>query len=191
MSAAILRTLCLFAVAASLPAQTPPAPLAPIDASIRTHWLITENLDAGGLIENVVLGAIGTAANTPKEYDTHWAGFAKRTGMITANYGVKSTMEAGFGAMWGEDPRYDRMPSGQPFKKRVGHVIAMTFLARTRSGGTMPAYARYIAIPGSSFLYNEWMPDSQATVSAASVRAALGFLSRMGENAYKEFIVRH
>ncbi len=190
MSARTWSTLCLLAFGSPVFAQTPATPLQPINASLRTHWLVTENLDVGGLLENVALGAIGTAANSPKEYGPHWSGFAKRTGMVTANYGVKSSMEAGFSAMWGEDPRYERT-NGQPFKSRVGHVIAMTFLARTKDGGTMPAYARFIAIPGSSFLYNAWMPDSQATVNQALIRAGLGFLSRMGENAYKEFISRH
>jgi hypothetical protein len=194
MSIRALGRFCLLAGIAFGTAafgQTPAiTPMQPIDGAIRVHWLVTENLDPGGLAENVALGAIGTAANSPKEYGTHWSGFAKRTGMVTANYGVKSTMEGGLSAIWGEDPRYDRAGAGQPFGKRVGHVIAMTFLARTRSGGTMPAYARFVAIPGSSFLFNTWMPDSQATTNQALIRAGLGFLSRMGENAYKEFILR-
>ena len=76
------------------------------------------------------------------------------------------------------------------FGARVGHVIKMTFLARNRDGKTMPAYARYIAFPASSFLANEWMPDSQSKTSDAALRVGLGFLSRMAENGYLEFIAK-
>jgi hypothetical protein len=184
----ILRVLPAIAVASAAFGQTAAA-LPPIDGQERVKWLTVENLAPGGLLETVAIGAWQTHENTPKEYGPHWTGFAERTGLITANYGVKSTMEVGLGSIWGEDPRYDQT-EGQSLGHRLGHVIKMTFLARDRNGKTMPAYSRYIAIPGSSFLANQWLPDSQATNSDAAVRAGLGFLSRMAENAYKEFIAR-
>jgi hypothetical protein len=97
-------------------------------------------------------------------------------------------MEVGLGSMWGEDPRYIRT-DGLSVKARMGYVIKMTFLAQKKSGGSMPAYSRFIAFPASSFLSNAWQPTSQATASQAALRVGLGFLSRMGENAWKEFIV--
>lgn len=165
------------------------APLAnaPIDGHERLRWLFIENLGIGSLADNVAVGAVDTFFNTPKEYGTHWSGFGERIGMVTANFGVKSTMEAGFGSIWGEDPRYFRT-EGMTVKSRMAYVIRMTFLARNRAGNTMPAYSRLIAIPGSSFLSNAWQPNSEATVNDALIRAGLGFLSRMGENAWKEFI---
>ena len=162
----------------------------PIDAHSRLHWLLVENLGVGALLDDVGVGAADTAFNTPKEYQAHWSGFGKRTGMIAANYGVKSTMEAGLGSIWGEDPRYFRT-EGLKFGGRLKYVVEMTFLARNRAGNIMPAYSRYLAIPGSSFLSNEWQPTSQATANEALIRTGLGFLSRMGENAYKEFIAPH
>jgi hypothetical protein len=73
----------------------------------------------------------------------------------------------------------------------MGHVVKMTFFARDRAGNIVPAYARLMSIPGSNFLANTWMPDSEANASHAIVRTGLGFLTRMGENAYKEFRPRH
>jgi hypothetical protein len=159
---------------------------AQMTAGERLRWLVTENLAPASLLENVAIGGEETFTNSPREYGAHWAGFGKRVGMVTANYGVRTVMEAGIGSIWGEDPRYDRA-EGKPFGIRLGHVVKMTFLARDRNGSTMPAYARFVAIPGSSFLENTWMPNSEATVGSALVRTGLGFLSRMGENAYKEF----
>ena len=110
---------------------------------------------------------------------------------MTADYALKSTTEAGLGSIWGEDPRYFRT-TGLSLKGRVGYVIKMTFMAKNRAGKDMPAYSRFIAFPASSFISNEWTPQSQSHTSDAAIRVGLGFLSRMGENAWKEFIVpRH
>jgi hypothetical protein len=159
---------------------------APISAEERLHWLIRQNLAPASLLEDVVVAAEDTRVNSPREYGPHWEGFGKRVGIISANYGVRTVMEAGLGSIWGEDPRYERT-EGQPFASRLGHVVKMTFFARNRSGNEVPAYARFLAIPGGSFLANTWMPDSQATLSDAAVRTGMGFLGRMTENAYREF----
>jgi len=103
------------------------------------------------------------------------------TGISTSN-----AMEAGFGAVWGEDPRYFRAP-GEPVKSRIGHAIKMTFLDRNKSGSNMPAYARYIGVTGSNFLSNTWRPDSEATAGRASLRIVLGLLGRMSSNLFEEF----
>ena len=63
----------------------------------------------------------------------------------------------------------------------------MTFFARDRAGNIIPAYARFLAIPGGSFLANTWMPNSQSSPSDAAVRTGYAFLGRMGENFYREF----
>jgi hypothetical protein len=162
----------------------------PITGAERLRWLAHQNLGPAALLEDVAIGAESTLSNTPKEYGPHWVGFGKRVGIVTANYGVKTVMEAGFGSLWGEDPRYQRT-EGKSFGGRLGHVAKMTFFARNRAGDEVPAYARYLAIPGSNFLANTWMPDSEANLSDAALRTALGFLSRMGENAFKEFRPRH
>ena len=166
------------------------APNPPITAAGRVHWLLVENLAPASLLENVAIGAEQTETNSPWEYGPHWTGFAKRVGMVTANYGVKTTMEAGLGSIWGEDPRYDRAEVGSPFTSRLGHVVKMAFFARNANGDIMPGYARFMAFSGSNFLENTWMPDSQSSPSDAAVRTGVAYLSRMAENAYKEFIAR-
>ena len=103
------------------------------------------------------------------------------TGVATGN-----AIEATFGSLWGEDPRYFRT-SGQPFSKRVRNVVVMTFVTRRRDGHFAPAYARYIATPGNNFLSNTWRADSEATVNAALLRTLIGFAGRMAADAYQEF----
>jgi hypothetical protein len=184
------------------PAQSPApptaqssAPAAPVNTLVDTHarlqWLLVENLGAGSVLDDVGVGAVDTFFKTPKEYGTHWEGFGERIGQVTANYALKSTMEVGLGSIWGEDPRYFRT-TGLSVKSRMAYVIKMTFVARNREGNDMPAYSRFVAFPASSFIANGWAPRSESSANDAIIRAGLGFLSRMGENAWKEFIVpRH
>ena len=184
---------CFLALAPFASAQTQPVAIVnpPIDGHTRVAWLLDENLSPASELDDIVIAGGETYINTPKEYGPHWEGFGERIGLIAANYALKSTMEVTLGSMWGEDPRY--IPTtGRSMKSRLGYVIKMTFMASNRNGKDMPAYARFIAFPASSFISNEWTPHSQSNTSDAAIRVGLGFLSRMGENAWKEFIVpRH
>ena len=42
----------------------------------------------------------------------------------------------------------------------VGHVVKMTFMAQNRDGQVIPAYARFIAIPGSNFFLTPGAPPA-------------------------------
>jgi len=106
--------------------------------------------------------------------------------MRLSGVAVSNAMEAGIGALWGEDPRYVRSQSAA-LRGRVGHVVKLTFLAKNLHKELAPAYARYIAISGSNFISNSWRPDSEATVGDASVRILLGFVGRISSNAFQEF----
>ena len=180
----LTRTVLFCAAAALLTAQTPGAE--PIRGSDRLKWAITSTIGPQSLAGGLVSSGLGTAFNQPREYDTHWEGFGKRFGMRLTGVSVSNTMEAGLGALWGEDPRYPRA-AGQPFKNRLGHVIKMTFMAPNQEGRIVPAYARYAAVGGNNFLSNTWRADSEATVDRATIRVGLGFLGRLTSNAFLEF----
>ena len=77
-----------------------PVTLPPLDGQERVKFLVVDNLGVAALLENVAIGAVQTAENTPKEYGPHWEGFGKRVGLVTGNYAVKSVMEVGIGSLW-------------------------------------------------------------------------------------------
>lgn len=66
-------------------------------------------------------------------------------------------------------------------------MFAMTFLVRDRDGNLMPAYARFIAIPGSNALSSTRRSESEHSASNVAARIALGALGRVGSNAFTEF----
>lgn len=152
----------------------------------RMEWFLKTTVGPASLTAGVVSAGWGTLLNQPKEYGTHWDGFAQRYGMRLTGIATGNAMEASLGALWGEDPRYLRVAE-RPFKNRVWHVMKMTVTATNRDGIRVPAYARFIAIPGSNFLSNTWRADSEATINRAALRTIYGFLSRMSGNAWEEF----
>ena len=123
----------------------------PITGQQRIQWVVRNTIGNGVLFS----AGLGTLLDVPKVYGTHWEGFGERYGIRLSALAVSNTMEAGLGAIWREDPRYTR-DAGAPFKNRIGHALKMTFMAENRDGELMPAYARFIAIPGSNFLSNSW-----------------------------------
>jgi hypothetical protein len=158
----------------------------PITGKQRIDWIVKGTIGPESLAGGLFSAGWGTLFNTPKEYGPHWQGFGERYGMRLTGIATSNVMEAGLGSIWGEDPRYTRDPEA-PFKNRIGHAIKMTFMAQNREGGLMPAYARFVAIPGNNFLSNTWRADSEATANRAAIRTGLGFLGRLGSNTFEEF----
>jgi hypothetical protein len=159
---------------------------APITAHDRINWVVKGAIGPEGLAGELFGAGWGTLFDTPKIYGTHWEGYGDRVGMSVAGNAVSNTLEAGLGAIWGEDPRYARHP-GASFSHRLGHAAKMTFMAQNRDGKIIPAYARFIAIPGSNFLSNAWLAPGDDTAGDAAVRTGIGFLGRFGSNTFDEF----
>src|ERR1700730_14663680 len=117
--------VCLLSAAGSLAsAQTTLFPTSsattstsdqPITAKQRADWFALSTFGPEGLAGGVISAGWGTLFNKPREYGTHWEGFGQRYGMRLTGVSVSNAMEAGFGTLWGEDPRYLRVP-GKPFK---------------------------------------------------------------------------
>jgi hypothetical protein len=158
----------------------------PITAVERVRWALVNTLAPQAIIGEAFSAGLGTWRDKPVESGSHWDGFGRRAGVDLSEAAVSHTMEAGLGAIWGEDPRYYR-DAGAPMKNRLAHVFKMTFLARNRDGGLMPAYARFIAIPSSTALSSLWRPESERSLGDVGARIGLGVLGRIGSNACIEF----
>lgn len=176
----------------SLPAAPTPQPLTmdetydPITAGGRLKWVATATLGYPSLVGGLFSAAIGTGLDHPREDGPHWGGFAERYGIRLTGVATSNVMEAGIGAIWGEDPRYFREASGS-FGGHVKNIVKQTFEARRRDGSFAPAYARYIAYTGSNFLSNTWRADSEADTSHAVLRVGEGFAAKALGNTWAEF----
>lgn len=167
-------------------AQTAPEPAEPISAGERLSWFARSTVGPASLTGGLISAGFGTLIDRPREYNTHWDGFGQRYGMRLTGVATSNAMEAGLGALWGEDPRYYRAGDA-PFGKRIGHIVKWTFVAANSNGSVRPAYARFAAVTGNNFLSNTWREHSEATTTMAVERVGLGFLARMAGNTFEEF----
>jgi hypothetical protein len=164
-----------------------PADYHPITADARLGWFARATVGPKSLIGGAFSSAIGTALDSPHEYGPHWDGFAQRYGMRLTGISTSNAMEAGLGAIWGEDPRYFHTVH-DPFGTRVKNILDLTVRDYGRDGQRHFAYARFIAIIGSNFLSNTWRVQSEADTQHALVRSAEGFGGRALSNAFSELV---
>jgi hypothetical protein len=158
----------------------------PITSRQRLRWFLTNTIGPPHLVGGLFTSAFGTAVDRPKEYGPGWAGFGDRYGIRLTGIVTGNAIEASTGALWGEDPRYFRVPN-EPFGRRILNAVQLTFKARRRDGRFAPAYARYIAISGNNFLSNTWRVDSEANAHDAVIRTLDGFAGRFASNLFEEF----
>ncbi len=114
------------------------------------------------------------------------SGAAKRYAQREADVAISTSIEAGVGALWGEDPRY--IPSGRKgIWPRARYAIKTVLLAQGRDGRLRPAWGRYAGNVFNNLIENTWLPPSVTTPSSTATRSALGLLGRLGGNAWEEF----
>jgi hypothetical protein len=175
------------AVPAPIDVITEVAPYAPVTTWQRLGWFDQKTFGVQNLGGSIPGAALQTFLDRPRDAGPHWEGFAERYGVSVSTNAVSNAMEAGLGAIWGEDPRYRRDGAGISFKSRLGHVVKWTVVAPNRDGELRPAYARFIAFTSSSFISNAWREPDDTDAEHSFARIGFGLLGRMGSNAFDEF----
>ncbi len=99
---------------------------------------------------------------------------------------MSNTMEAGLGAIWGEDPRYIR-DAGAPFSHRIGHAVKMTFMAQNRDGKRDARLRPIHRDTRQQFPFERLARPGDNSADRAAIRTGLGFLGRLGNNTFDEF----
>jgi len=170
----------------------------PITPKQRLMWFVQSTAGVESLLFAGPFSAgWGTAFHHPKEYNTSWEGFGQRYGMRLTGVSTGNAMEASLGALWGEDPRYFRSTASEPFKKRVGNIVDLTFRAYRDDGERHFAYARMAGNVGNNFLSNTWRVPSQNDWQSSLIRIAEGVGAKAVSNAAAEFfpdllkLIRH
>src|SRR5712692_10788413 len=159
----------------------------PINGGERVDWIVDGTV---GLRSLLVIGPLGaswqTGFNWPSEWERTWKGFGKRYAEREADVAISSSIEAGLGAIWGEDPRY--IPSGRRgIWPRARYAIKTAFLAQRPDGRLAPAWGRYAGNVFNNLIENTWLPPSATTPGQTAWRCAQGLLTRLGGNAWDEF----
>src|SRR5207248_11447 len=99
---------------------------------------------------------------------------------------LSNTIEAGLGAIWGEEPRYIR--SGrQGLWRRARYAMKTVLLAQRRDGHLAPAWGRYAGNVVNNIIENAWLPPSVTTADQTVARSVSGWVGRLAGNLWEEF----
>jgi len=161
-------------------------PYMPITAAQRATWVVNGSIGVRSLTVGVISDAWLTAWNTPEEWGRGWSGIGKRYLSREASVTISNSIEAGLGAIWGEDPRYFRAPSGS-LGSRVGYSAKAAVLSRRRDGRLAPAWSRYTGTVVGNIVENAWLPPSARSPRDVAVRSTTGVLGRFAGNLFEEF----
>ena len=130
---------------------------------------------------------IGQAENEPSGWHQGGEGYGKRFGSGVARHTISETIEFGFAAADGEDPRYF-VSQDRSFWGRTKHAIVATFVSETSSGKQIPAFSRFAGTYGAAFISNVWYPDNRATAAYAARRGSTALASSVGFHLLREFV---
>jgi hypothetical protein len=171
-------------------AQHPPLPSAdayvPISGTERVEWIVGGTVGPRSLGVGVLAAGWQTGFNVPRDWGQTWNGFGKRYIEREADVAISNTIEAGLGALWGEDPRY--ISSGRHgLWPRARYALKTVFLAQRPSGRLRPAWGRYAGNVFNNIIENAWLPPSVTTWEQTTWRGASGFLGRAAGNLWDEF----
>jgi hypothetical protein len=167
-------------------ALQPPVTYAPITNAERAHWIVDGTVGPMSLGVGVLAATWSTAWNTPEEWGRTPGGFGKRYAEREADVAISNSIEAGLGAIWGEDPRYIRAPQG-PVRSRILYALKTVMLAPRRDGHLAPAWGRYAANTVNNLIENTYLPPSVTTAGQTTYRSVSGFATRALGNLWEEF----
>jgi hypothetical protein len=159
----------------------------PVDAAQRVDWIVNGTVGARSLfVIGPLAASTDTGFNWPSEWQQTWRGFGKRYAEREADVAISNTLEAGLGALHGEDPRY--IPSGRRgIWPRARYAMKTAFLAQRRDGRLAPAWGRYAGNVVNNLIENTWLPPGATTTGQTVSRSVLGMIGRLGGNAWDEF----
>jgi hypothetical protein len=158
----------------------------PITTAERVDWTVIGTVGARSFGVGVLAAGWETGFNTPDEWGRTWRGFGKRYLEREADVAISNSLEAGLGAIWGEEPRY--IPSGRRgIRSRAKYAMKTVLLAQRRDGHLAPAWARYASNVVNNLIENSWLPPSVTTGRETTVRSLNGLLGRLGGNLWEEF----
>jgi hypothetical protein len=162
------------------------ATYSPLTSSERAAWVAGEIASPGALSRAAFISAWMTSGNSPKEWPRSARGYGRRFGDVQATTAISSSIEAGLGSLWSEDPRYFRSDRHERWA-RIRHAVASVALARRRDGHRAPAWGRFAGSVAGNAIENTWLPPSAATRSRTTTRVATVFGGQLAANLWSEF----
>lgn len=131
--------------------------------------------------------AIGQWEDEPPGWRQGGEGYGKRFASGLARHEIGETIRFGFAAVDGEDPRYFASEDRGVWA-RTQHAVTSTFVSKTSSGATIPAFSRLAGTYGAAFISNAWYPNNRSGLGDAARRGSTSLAASIGFNLAREFL---
>jgi hypothetical protein len=149
--------------------DAPVIPARPLTFSERLKIYERSFIQPEGLIGPALGAGIGQWRDTPPEWGQGAGAYGTRFASGFGRSVISRTIAFGVAAADREDSRF--IPSSETgIWRRTRHAIVGTFVSRTPTGGSMPAFSRFAGAYGAGFIANAWEPQSQKDTGHALER---------------------
>ncbi len=135
------------------------APYTPLTNEEKFKYRIVENLELQGFLGATIGASAEQIAHSPREWGHGIEGYGKRFASTFTGALVRQSLDYGFETLLKEDPRYFPV-DGPSTKHRIWSAIKQTFVTRTDSGGSTPAYGRIASAFVTGQITRAWFPPS-------------------------------
>jgi hypothetical protein len=172
------------------PGSTTVGSYSAITSQQRAEWIACGTAGVSSVGIGLINAAVPGWYNTLEDWKKAEAGLPARFGHREADVTVSNGVEAGLGAIWGEEPRY--VPMGRADRasvaSRLGYALLTVVAAERRDGHLAPAWGRYAGNLASSALDAFWLPADLTGWQHAAVRSTEAMLiGRSVANLWDEF----
>lgn len=123
---------------------------------------------------------------TPSEWGAGLSGYARRDAAAYGAGVIRHTAEFGFGALFGEDPRFERS-TRHGVAPRTADALRTAIVAETNDGGHRIAWSRAVAALATGFAVNSWEPRRMHSTHHALMLSLAGALSYPTASVTQEF----
>jgi hypothetical protein len=187
---------CIFLSSIAVLAQVQPGQLAtqaspsiasePLSIGEKYQLALQRTFDPVEIFRMSLSAGLDQERNYPSEWGQGWDAFGVRMASHFGQHLIREQLEAGVWAIDHEDPRHRR--SGLTgVGPRTRYAIVHTFVTRSDSGTTMPAYSRFVGDYGAGFISREWYPDRFHTVGQGLEAGTISLGVDVGMNILREF----
>lgn len=147
-----------------------------------------DTVDPFNLVTIIGYSGLAVAINPHSPYGPSFEGWGRLSGYSL----VEDAQGEFFGtflisSLTHEDPRYHRIPNA-PFKRRLLHALAHTWVSQHDDGTPMPNYDTLLTYPISAELSNLYVPGVPTRLSATAQRVAVGLATDPSGTIVAEFL---
>lgn len=159
----------------------------PLTLREKYRYTLTRTFGPQELVVMTAGAAIDQWDRHPDEWGEGWDAFGVRVASHFGHSLVKQHIAFGVRAIDHEDPRFV-LSLRKGTWPRVQFAIIHTFVVPNDNGKMMPAYSRFVADYGSTFIQRQWWPERFHTVQEGFRGGSISLGLDVAYNIAREFL---